>query len=128
MMPETPDRQSEFTLLDFRKQLAQIGKLGPIRNIISMIPGMNGMTKMLEGQNPEAQIRRQMGIIDSMTPDERCNPSKMANQWRRRRVADGAGVEPHEVKELVEQFGRMAKRMKMSLPQRLWMIYGLGRN
>jgi signal recognition particle subunit SRP54 len=92
--------------------LGQIGKLGPINKIMSMIPGMGGMSKMLEGQNPEADMRRLVGIIDSMTPDERRNPSKTVDQSRRRRIAAGAGVEAHEVNELVKQFDGMADIMK----------------
>ena len=128
MTPETPGRPTEYTLLDYRKQLVQIRKLGPIREIVSMLSGMSGMTKLLEGQHPEAQIRRMIGIIDSMTPNERRDPSRMVNQWRRRRVADGAGVEPREVTELVEQFDRMTKRMEMNLLQRLRMMLRPGRN
>ncbi len=57
-------------------------------------------------------MRRLVGIIDSMTPDERRNPSKVIDQSRRRRIAAGAGVEPHEVNELVKQFDGMADVMK----------------
>ena len=60
----------------------------------------------------EEDMRRLVGIIDSMTPDERRNPSKMIDQSRRRRIAAGAGVEPHEVNELVKQFDGMADMMK----------------
>ena len=60
-------------------------------------------------------MRRLGGIIDSMTPDERRNPSKVIDQSRRRRIAAGAGVEPHEVNELVKQFDAMSDMMtKMS--------------
>ena len=60
----------------------------------------------------EDDMRRLVGIIDSMTPDERRNPSKVIDQSRRRRIAAGAGVEPHEVNELVKQFDGMADMMK----------------
>ena len=56
-------------------------------------------------------MKRLFGIIDSMTPDERRNPSKTIDQSRRRRIAAGAGVEPHEVNELVKQFDAMAQMM-----------------
>jgi signal recognition particle subunit SRP54 len=105
-------RKGEFTLDDFKKQLGQITKLGPIQKVMSMIPGMGGMSKMLEGQNPDVDMRRLVGIIDSMTSDERRNPSKTVDQSRRRRIAAGAGVEPHEVNELVKQFDAMADMMK----------------
>ena len=67
---------------------------------------------MLGDVDAEADMRRLVGIIDSMTPDERRNPSKMIDQSRRRRIAAGAGVEPHEVNELVKQFDGMADMMK----------------
>jgi signal recognition particle GTPase len=105
-------RKAEFTLDDFKKQLGQIHKLGPIRKIVSMIPGMGGMGKMLDGQNPEADLRRLVGIIDSMTPDERHNPSKTVEHVRRCRIAKGAGVEPREVDDLVRQFDGIADMMK----------------
>jgi signal recognition particle subunit SRP54 len=56
-------------------------------------------------------MKRLFGIIDSMTPEERKNPSKIIDQSRRRRIAAGAGVEPHEVNELVKQFDAMAQMM-----------------
>jgi len=105
-------RKGEFTLDDFKKQLGQIGKLGSIQKIMSMIPGMGAMSKMLGDQNPEEDLRRLVGIVDSMTPDERRNPSKIIDQSRRRRIAAGAGVEPHMVNDLVKQFDGMADMMK----------------
>ena len=67
---------------------------------------------MLGDVDAEKDMRRLVGIIDSMTPDERRNPSKVVDQSRRRRIAAGAGVEPHEVNELVKQFDGMADMMK----------------
>ena len=57
-------------------------------------------------------MNRLFGIIDAMTPDERRNPSRIVDQSRRRRIAAGAGVEPHEVSDLVKQFDGMAAMMK----------------
>ncbi len=105
-------RKGEFTLDDFKKQLGQIGKLGPLSKVMSMIPGMGAMSKMMGDQNPEIDMRRLVGIIDSMTPDERRNPSKTVDQSRRRRIAAGAGVEANEVNDLVKQFDGMAEMMK----------------
>jgi signal recognition particle subunit SRP54 len=56
-------------------------------------------------------MKRLLGIIDSMTPDEKRNPTKTIDQGRRRRIAAGAGVEPHEVNDLVKQFGAMSQVM-----------------
>jgi signal recognition particle subunit SRP54 len=105
-------RKGEFTLDDFKKMLGQTKKLGPMQKILGMIPGMSGMTEMLGDVDVEEQMRHTTGIIDSMTSDERRNPSKVIDQSRRRRIATGAGVEPHEVNELVKQFDGMADMMK----------------
>ena len=123
-------RQADFTLDDFKKQLGQIGNLGPIRKIVSIIPGMGGMTKMLHDQHPEEDIRRLVGIIDAMTPDERRSPSKTVDRGPHRRIAAGAGVEPHMVNDLVNQFDGMAGMMKkmasMGFMERMKAIHQLG--
>ncbi|MEN6457511.1 MAG: signal recognition particle protein [Thermoguttaceae bacterium] len=105
-------RKGEFTLDDFKKMLGQTKKLGPINKIMGMIPGMSGMGDMLDQVDAEKDMKRLVGIVDSMTPDERRNPSRVIDQGRRRRIAAGAGVEPHEVNELVKQFDGMADLMK----------------
>ena len=105
-------RRGEFTLDDFRKQLGQIGRLGPLNKIMGMIPGMGGLTKMMGDVDAEGDMKRLLGIIDSMTAEERRNPSKVIDQSRRRRIAAGAGVEPAEVNQLVKQFDGMADIMK----------------
>ena len=105
-------RKGEFTLDDFKKMFGQTKKLGPIKKIMGMIPGMGGMSEMMGDVDAEEDMRRLAGIIDSMTADERRNPSKVIDQSRRRRIAAGAGVEPHEVNELVKKFDGMADMMK----------------
>ena len=105
-------RKGEFTLDDFKKMLGQTKKLGPMNKILGMLPGMSAMSDMLGDVDAEKDMRRLVGIIDSMTPDERRNPSKIVDQSRRRRIAAGSGVEPHEVGELVKQFDGMADVMK----------------
>jgi signal recognition particle subunit SRP54 len=105
-------RKGEFTLDDFRNMLGQTKKLGPLNKVMSLIPGMGGMQQMLDQVDAETDMTRLGGIIDSMTPAERRNPSKLIDQSRRRRIAAGAGVEPHEVNELVKQFEPMAAIMK----------------
>ena len=103
-------RKGEFTLDDFRKQLSQLGKLGPMQKVMGLIPGMGQLTDDLDDLDPEQDMKRLLGIIDSMTPEERSKP-KTIDQSRRRRIACGAGVEPHEVNELVKQFDAMAQVM-----------------
>jgi len=105
-------RKGEFTLDDFKKLLGQTKKLGPLNKVMGMIPGLSGMTEMLGELDAEQDMRRLAGIIDSMTPEERRHPSKVVDQSRRRRIAAGAGVEPHEVNELVKQFDGIAGYMK----------------
>ena len=65
----------------------------------------------MDDVDAEQDMKRLFGIIDSMTADERRNPTKVIDQSRRRRIAAGAGVEPHEVNELVKQFDVMATMM-----------------
>jgi signal recognition particle subunit SRP54 len=105
-------RKGQFTLDDFKNLLGQTKKLGPLNKIMSMIPGMGSMNQMLGDLDAEGDMRRLAGIVDSMTSDERANPSKVIDQSRRRRIAAGAGVQPHEVNELVKQFDGIADIMK----------------
>jgi signal recognition particle subunit SRP54 len=103
--------KGEFTLDDFRKQMTQIGRLGPLQKVMGMIPGMNNLMQGMDNVDAEGDIRRLMGIIDSMTAEEKRNPTKTIDQGRRRRIAAGAGVEPHEVNDLVKQFSAMSQMM-----------------
>jgi signal recognition particle subunit SRP54 len=105
-------RAGEFTLDDFKKVLLQTRRLGPLGKVLGMIPGMGGMQEMLAGADLDKDVDRLFGIIDSMTPDERRSPSRVVDQSRRRRIAAGAGVEPHEVSDLVKQFDGMSAMMK----------------
>ncbi|MCS5679522.1 MAG: signal recognition particle protein [Planctomycetota bacterium] len=105
-------KAGEFTLEDFKKMLSQTRRLGPLGKVMGMIPGMGGMQEMLGNADLDKDMNRLFGIIDSMTADERRNPSRVVDQSRRRRIAAGAGVEPHEVSDLVKQFDGMASMMK----------------
>ncbi len=105
-------RKGEFTLDDFKKLLGQTSKLGPLNKVMGMIPGMSGMADAMGDVDAEKDLKRLGGIIDSMTPEERRNPSKTVDQGRRRRIAAGAGAEPHEVNELVKQFDGISDMMK----------------
>ncbi len=103
-------RKGEFTLEDFREQMSQLAKPGLMKKMMGMMPGMGGLNELMN-QFDEGEIHRLNGMIDSMTADERRNP-KAIDQSRRRRIAAGAGVEPHEVNDLVKQFDGMASMMK----------------
>ena len=104
-------RKGEFTLDDFRKQMGQISRLGPLQKVMGMIPGMGSLMKHLDDVDAEQGMKRMLGIVDSMTAEEKRNPTKVIDQNRRRRIAAGAGVEPHEVNELVKQFSAMSQVM-----------------
>ena len=104
--------KGEFTLDDFRKQMTQITKLGPLQKVMGMMGLDGGLSQMMGDVDMEQQMRRLFGMIDSMTAEEKRNPKKMIDQSRRRRIAAGAGVEPHEVNDLIKQFDGMASLMK----------------
>ncbi|MEM6330609.1 MAG: signal recognition particle protein [Planctomycetota bacterium] len=104
--------KGEFTLDDFKKQLKQVRRMGPMRKIMGMIPGMGGLLDGLDdGEEPEKEMNRLFGMIDSMTEAEKRDP-KLIDQSRRKRIAAGSGVEPHQVNELVKMFEPMAQMMK----------------
>jgi signal recognition particle subunit SRP54 len=104
-------KEGQFTLDDFRKQLQQIARPGLMQKMMGMMPGMGALGEMMNQVDAEKDTKRLLGIIDSMTADERRNPTKHIDQSRRRRIAAGAGVEPHEVNALVKQFDAMAGMM-----------------
>ncbi len=103
-------KENSFDLEDFLQQLEQIQKMGPIGDLLSMIPGVN--KKMLEDVNvDDSQITRIKAIIQSMTPYERENP-KVLQASRKRRIASGSGTEVSEVNKLLKQFDQSKKMMK----------------
>ncbi|MEZ6117984.1 MAG: signal recognition particle protein [Pirellulaceae bacterium] len=104
-------QKGQFTLEDFRKQLAQIAKPGLMQKMVGLMPGMGELKGMMDQVDAEKDIKRLFGIIDSMTPEERRNP-KVIDQSRRQRIAKGAGVQHNEVNELIKQFDAMASIMK----------------
>jgi len=104
-------RQGKFTLDDFRSMLTQTKKLGPLNKVMGLIPGMSQMSEMMGDADHDADMRRIGGIIDSMTADERRNPSRIVDPSRRRRIAAGAGVDSAEVSQLIKQFDGMAQMM-----------------
>ena len=119
--------KGNFTLDDFRKQFEMIAQMG-MKGLIDNMPGMSEMIP--EGEDPEVAIKRVQGMIDSMTRKERNNPD-LIDQSRRRRIAEGSGVEPHEVKQFLQQFDQVRALMKqmasMSIWQRMKMVTGLGK-
>jgi signal recognition particle subunit SRP54 len=103
-------RRSEFTLDDFRDQLRQLRGLGPLEQVISMLPGA-GSLKGVDGAAGEREMRRSAAIIDSMTPLERRDPSSI-NGSRRKRIAGGSGTRVEDVNRLLRQFAQARKLMR----------------
>ena len=104
--------EARFTFEDFYSTLQQIKKMGPIGDLLKMIPGMGGLAKQLpEGPEAEAEMKRIEAIISSMTRAERADPS-LINGSRRRRIAKGSGTAVSDVNNLIKQFGEMQKLMK----------------
>src|SRR5690606_6459378 len=101
----------EFTLDDFLKQMQQVKRLGPIGQLLEMIPGMNKMSQDVDLSNAEGELKRIEAIIQSMTLDERRNP-RMIKASRKRRIAAGSGTHVAEVNALLRQFREMQKMMK----------------
>ena len=101
--------KNEFTLEDFFSQLQQIKKMGPLEQLIGMIPGAGANLK--GAQVDENAFTRIEAIINSMTIKERQNP-KILNGSRRKRIANGSGTRVQDVNQLLNQFGQMKKMIK----------------
>ena len=108
--------EARFTFDDFLRSLQQIKKMGPIADLMKMIPGMGQLARQLpEGDQAERELRRIEAIISSMTRAERTDPS-LLNGPRRKRIAKGSGTTVSEVNAMVKQFGEMQKLMKQLGP------------
>lgn len=102
--------KNQFGFDDFLKQIQQIKKMGNVKDLMGMIPGMG---KALKGVDVDDDAFKGIeAIIRSMTPEERTNP-QLLNGSRRKRIADGSGTSIQEVNQLIKQFGQMGKMMKM---------------
>ncbi len=105
-------RKAEFGFDDYLESMNQMKKLGGLSSILSMMPGIGGsQIAEIENAMDEKKMARIEGIIYSMTPKERANPS-LLNPSRKRRIAKGAGVDISEVNRLVKQFEQSKKMMK----------------
>jgi signal recognition particle subunit SRP54 len=104
-------QSGRFTLEDMLEQLQQVKKMGPLDQIVGMIPGLSGMAKEAEASVNRGDLGRTEAIIRSMTPAERRDPDVL-NASRRRRIAAGSGTSIAEVNRLVKQFTDMQKLMK----------------
>ncbi|HHW07998.1 MAG TPA: signal recognition particle protein [Clostridia bacterium] len=104
-------RQQEFTLEDFLEQLNQVKSMGPLEDILGMLPGMGQMKKLKNVQVDEKELKHVEAIIQSMTPEERRHPD-IINGSRKRRIAMGSGTTVQDVNRVLKQFTEVRKMMK----------------
>jgi signal recognition particle subunit SRP54 len=104
-------RKNSFTLEDMLDQLQQVQKMGPLGQVMSMIPGMGNLAGEAQAAVDRGDLKRTEAIIRAMTPTERRDPTVL-NGSRRRRIAAGSGTSLPDVNRLVKQFGEMQKLMK----------------
>ncbi len=120
--------KGRFDLDDMAAQFRQIKRMGDIKGILGMLPGIGGLKKQIEGANiDQKQVNRQEAIILSMTKAERKNPD-LIKASRKRRIAAGAGVDVSDVNKLLKQFQQMADMMKKvsKLGKKGLMRHGIG--
>jgi signal recognition particle subunit SRP54 len=103
--------ENDFTLEDFRDQLRQLRKLGPLESLLAMMPQIGPFKGLKNFEVDEKEITRVVAIIDSMTPQERAN-HMIINGARRRRIARGSGASVQDVNQLLKQYAQMRKMMK----------------
>ncbi|WP_214776824.1 signal recognition particle protein [Exiguobacterium sp. s22] len=122
---ESKIRDASFTFDDFIEQLAQVKNMGPIDELLSMLPGAGKMKGLKNVQIDEKQLDHVEAIIRSMTKHERANP-EVLNASRRKRIAKGSGRSIQEVNRLIKQFDDMKKMMKQMSGQMKGKKKGLG--
>jgi signal recognition particle subunit SRP54 len=105
-------RRGAFDLADLREQLTQMQSMGGMSGLMAMLPGVAKMKNQLAERNlDEKVLKRQMAIIDSMTPAERRNPD-LLKASRKRRIAAGSGTKPEDINRLLKMHRTMADVMK----------------
>jgi signal recognition particle subunit SRP54 len=119
--------KGEFTLQDFADQLRQVRKMGPLAQILDMLPGgMGQMARQIPPQEAEQQLKMTEAIINSMTLVERRHPDVL-NASRRRRIARGSGTDVQDVNRLIKQYRdaqRLFKTLKKSGTRGLPRLFG----
>jgi len=122
-------RTASFNLEDFLSQLAELRKMGPVSNLLEMLPGASKLARQLPAGTEEQQLKKIEAMIFSMTPEERRNPN-IIDGSRRRRIARGSGVKPQDINQLLNQFRQMQKLMKMGvggkmkMPKNMTQMFG----
>ena len=112
MKAATRMMEGKFDLNDMVVQLKQVNKLGSIKGLIGMIPGMNQFSDQIDEQQANKEIKINVAIIDSMTKAERENPD-LIRMSRKHRIANGSGTSVAQVNKLLSQFEKMKSQMKM---------------
>jgi signal recognition particle subunit SRP54 len=100
-----------FDLNDMQRQLEQMQKMGGISSLLGMLPGLSQVKDKLDEKINDKMIKRQVAIIQSMTPSERKNP-KLLNGSRRKRIAQGCGQQVSDINKFMKQFEQMQTMMK----------------
>ena len=100
-----------FTMDDMLKQIEQVSKMGPLGGLMKMIPGMGDLAKDIDEDEAKDNMKYTRAIIQSMTPNEKSDPS-IINNRRKKRIASGSGTTVKQVSQLVSQFDKMKKMMK----------------
>jgi signal recognition particle subunit SRP54 len=103
--------KGEFDLEDFRQQLREVKKMGPMSQILDMIPGFSQISQQVSPEITDQQMKRVEAIVNSMTLEERRKP-KIINASRKRRIARGSGTTVQEINQLLSQFRQMQRMMK----------------
>jgi len=111
-------RTDSFDLDDFLTQLGEVRKMGPLAQLVEMLPGSSKLAGRLPEGSEDKRLKRVESIILSMTPEERQNPG-IIDGSRRSRIARGSGVKPHDINQLLGQFRQMQKLMKMGIGGKL---------
>ncbi len=104
-------KKQSFTLEDFLQYMGQLEQMGPLKQIIKMLPGIPGMPGLKSMQMDESVVGRLKAIIQSMTPAERRDPA-IINGSRRTRIANGSGTSTRDVNQLLKQFKETQKLVK----------------
>ncbi|MCI0372564.1 MAG: signal recognition particle protein [candidate division NC10 bacterium] len=108
--------RERFTLEDFRTQLKQVQAMGPLSEVLAMVPGLGSALRQAGGDREELALRRTEAILNSMTRREREDPA-LLNGSRRRRIAAGSGTSVAEVNRLLRQFAQTQKVMRQFIKQ-----------
>ncbi len=104
-------REASFDLEDFLEQLQQVKQMGPLTQLLEMVPGMRGVAQQVSAEDTNEQFKHIEAIILSMTPEERRNP-RIIKGSRKKRIASGSGTSVQEINMLLKQFRQMQRMMK----------------